>query len=159
MMDVSRRKFLGVFSASFAAILSIVSTTPATSRIAPLIGRAAPVSMLADALSLLGWSSFYENLNTDFEFSGLQSGRNGSRPASLRLVSMKDDDPLRKGASGNDSRCFVLTFSQSSRAARLRQNMYSVNHFALGAFELFISDPAVTEDGFSYTAVINRIVG
>jgi hypothetical protein len=158
-MDVSRRKFLGAFSASVAAILSIGSRAEGGSRSFGLLRRAAPEKMPADALSQLGWNSFNQNLYTDFEFSSLQAGRNSSRPARLRLVSIKDEDNLRKGAPGNESRCFVLTFSQSSRSQRLMQGTYAVNHFALGAFELFISDAGVADSGFTYTAVINRILG
>jgi hypothetical protein len=157
-MDVTRRKFLGVFSASVAAILSFGGRAHG---IRPLSRLIAPHSsrVTSDALSQLGWSSFNENLDTDFDFSSLQGDRHGARPARLRLVSMKDEDLSAKGESVNESRCFVLSFSQSSRATPLRQDTYTVDHFSLGRFELFISDAAVTDHGFTYTAVINRIVG
>lgn len=158
-MDVSRRKFLGAFSASVAALVSFRASAHGGQAFDGLIGRAGYPAMTFDALSQLGWNSFYENLETDFDFSSLQGGRRGARPARLRLVSMKDEDLFRKGASVNESRCFVLTFSQSYRAAPLRQDTYAVDHFALGRFELFISDAGVTDNGFTYTAVINRIVG
>ncbi len=151
-MDVSRRKFLGTLSASAAAVLSLGGIANGGSLFS---GAKLP----SDALSQLCWSSFYENLYTDFEFSSLQGGRNTARPARLRLNLMKDEDPLRKGASVNGSRCFVLTFSQSSRSAPLRQDTYAVNHFALGRFELFISEANLSGGEYVYTAVINRIVG
>ena len=156
-MDVSRRKFLGAFSATIAALLSFGGIAEGGS-LRRLLGHGAP-TQIPDALSQLGWSSFYENLYTDFEFSSPQVGRQTARPARLRLTAMKDEDRLRKNASDNGSRCFVLTFSQSSRAAPLRQDTYTVDHFALGRFDLFISDASVTEGGNIYTAVINRIVG
>jgi hypothetical protein len=158
-MDVSRRRFLGAFSASVAALLSFTSGARGGKEFAGLIGRVRPSGLTFDALSQLGWSSFYENLETDFDFSSLQGGRRGARPARLRLVSIKDEDLLRKGGSVNESRCFVLTFSQSSRATPLRQDTYAVDHFALGRFELFISDAGINDNGFTYTAVINRIAG
>ncbi len=158
-MHVSRREFLGAFSASVAGLLSFKSSAHGAQLFAGLIARSPSSRMTLDALSQLGWNSFYQNLETDFDFSSLQGGRRGARPARLRLVSMKDEDPLRKGWPVGESRCFVLTFSQSSRAAPLRQDTYSVDHFALGRFELFISAAGINDNGFTYTAVMNRIAG
>lgn len=158
-MDVSRRKFLGAFSSSVAGLLTFKASAHGAQVFADFVGRSPSSRMTLDALSQLGWNSFYQYLETDFDFSSLQGARRSARPARLRLVSMKDEDPLRKGWPVGESRCFVLTFSQSSKAATLRQDTYLVEHFALGRFELFISGAGINDYGFSYTAVINRIDG
>lgn len=158
-MDVSRRKFLGAFSASVAAILSFGGRVATGQTFFTRITGSPTGGISSDELAQLGWSSFNEHLETDFSFSSLQAGRRGARPARLRLVSIKDEDALRKDDSIKEPRCFVLTFSQASRSVPLRQDTYVVDHYALGRFELFISDAGVTDTGFIYTAIINRIEG
>ena len=103
-----------------------------------------------DALSRLGIDSFLPYVNTDFTFR-LPRGT-----ALLRLTDLSDsrpvDSPTRKLKQEN----FVLTFASRGRVT-LQQGTYHVEHFALGSFDLFITQGAVTSSQRSYTAVINRV--
>ena len=83
-----------------------------------------------------------------------------NRPIAFRLADIKNADQGSKGSS-NDPQCFVLLFKANAdgNLARLGQDTYAVEHFALGRFELFISDGSLIEGEFVHTAVINRIVG
>jgi hypothetical protein len=155
-MDKSRRSFLGTLAASVAAFLSFRGTGAAQNRSSRLVGLPAAVDVPGDTLGRLGWTSFYEQIDTDFEFSprGL---RRAKRPARLRLVGIRNSDTRSEESQAGDPKCFVLTFT--GRSAPLGQDTYSVSHPVLGKFELFISEAALIEGEYSYVAVINRLIG
>jgi hypothetical protein len=69
---------------------------------------------------------------------------------------MGQDESLRSVPAGGDPRCFVLTFKGTADSRRLEQNTYPVEHFALGRFDLFISEGNLVDNEYVYTAVINR---
>ena len=137
-MNISRRKFLGAAPVLTGAILSLRTS---------LFGQSAAGS---DALSELDWDSFYPFIGTDFTF-----GRGGNA-ASLKLISMRETAP--EGTKGADlKKCFVMRF-QGPYDKVLTQNTYSVNHFNLGEFDLFITDGGTKGREHYYTAVINRLI-
>jgi|ERR1043166_1864979 hypothetical protein len=139
-MRISRRNFLGTASAAVAAILQFKNVSFGQRRV---IGQ--------DALSLLSWSSFYPYITTDFTF-----GRGGNA-VSLTLVEMTDTRPATfRGPKGLE--CFVMKF-QGPFYQPLAQGTYQVNHFALGDFDLFITDGGRSGKRQFYVAVINRLVG
>jgi len=69
---------------------------------------------------------------------------------------MGQDASLRSVPAGGDARSFVLTFKGTADSRRLEQNTYPVEHFALGRFDLFISEGNLVDNEYVYTAVINR---
>ena len=148
-MKISRRNFLGALSASAAVVF-------------PLTGRALAASKSAfiapsDALAQLGWSSFYPYINTEFQFEVVISGQKPrTGRVGLTLSAMGQDASLRGVPAGGDPRCFLLTFKATADSRRLEQNTYPVEHFALGRFELFISEGNLVGNEYVYTAVINR---
>lgn len=68
-----------------------------------------------------------------------------------------DEQPAGKMIP-RDPDCFVMKFSEpaTDSTLRLSQNTYTVNHFALGSFDLFISEGSLVGSDYVYTAVINR---
>jgi|SRR6188768_1043090 hypothetical protein len=150
-MDSSRRKFIGILSASVAAFLSLRGTASAQRKSSRILTDAS-----TDPLSELGWSSFYRQLDTDFEFSP-RGAKRAKRPSKLRLTAMKNTDLRQEETQAGDPQCFVLNFT--SLSAKLGQDTYTVNHTVLGQFELFISEASFTEGEYCYTAVVNRVVG
>jgi hypothetical protein len=152
-MNNSRRNFLGKFATSVAAFVSFRTIGAAQTK----SSRSLPSGMAvaSEALARLDWNSFYHQLDTEFEFSlrGLVRAR---RPSRLRLAAIKSMDPDAERGACNP-RCFVLNFT--GRTAPLGQDTYAVNHPVLGRFDLFISEASVTEGEYTYTAVINRLVG
>lgn len=151
-MKISRRNFIGALSASVAAVFPFAASRQASALGKESIGKG------SDVLSQLNWRSFYPYLYTDFEFS---NGRRGTRAFTsnrLRLSAMSTDEPVTGKTILRDPACFVLTFSEpaSGSTLRLSQNTYTVSHFALGSFELFISEGNLAGSDYVYTAVINR---
>lgn len=147
-MKVSRRKFLAATPLALGAILP-------TSGLA--FGKAASVFGFktdgGDVLSRLTWDSFYPYITTNFRFSGADGNT-----VDLLLTRMDDTRPRGYQPSGNGDECFALTFSGPLRKS-LRQEVYSVEHFALGSFKLLITVLESKNRRNYYEAVINRIVG
>jgi len=154
-MNVSRRKFLVTFSASLATVFVSPGSASAGRGFRSLLGL--PVSG-GDALS---WKSLYPFIHTDFEFSRLGTKKRLSEVVRLRLDEMSNTDPASVESTEREPRSFVLTFKAdaSENAVSLRQDTYAVEHFALGRFELFISECSVADGMHLYSAVINRVVG
>src|SRR5437868_4447315 len=143
MNEFTRRKFLGTAMAAGAVI--------ATG--GDVIGQIASIRLDAagkDALSKLGWDAFLPFVNTDFTFG---EGRNA---VVLTLVDIKDLRPIGGKARSMGQESFVLKFTGPGRSP-LKQNTYSVNHFNLGDFELFITEGGKQGRLNVYTAVINRV--
>ena len=147
-MKITRRKFLETVPIAVGVAMTARGVVSGQRMGSVPVGG---VIGSGDTLSRLTWDSFYPYVNTDFTFTG-----NGSKSVSLRLTNMTDTKPadlkLRPGQE-----CFVLTFT--GLAARpLTQDKYSIDHFALGGFELFITTAGKTGRSQRYDAVVNRIV-
>ena len=151
-MNVSRRKFLVSFSASVATAFASAGAARAARAGGTSIGRAAGRH--------LSWNSLYPYIGTDFEFSHLED-RHQSLGLRLRLVSMSNSDAAAQSFE-REPQAFVLRFEARAdeNFGVLGQDTYAVEHFALGRFDLFISQgTAAGGDTYAYTAVINRVIG
>ena len=155
-MNVSRRKFLATFSASVAAAFVSAGSVSAVlgadaRRGATLAGRGGH--------GKLTWNSIYPYLETDFLFSGTNDNAT-SDSVRLRLVGMSNTDKAAQSFE-REPESFVLAFEARANDTRtvMSQDTYAVEHFALGKFELFISEGSLESDKHVYTAVINRVIG
>lgn len=152
-MKISRRNFIGALSASAAALFPFAARLDASSFGKTYFGKT------SDALSQINWRTIYPYLNTDFAFSSVARGARVSTVNNLRLSAMTSSAPAAGAKTGRrDPETFVLTFRERAgeNVTRLPQNTYTVDHFALGSFQLFISEGNLDEGDYVYTAVINR---
>ena len=143
MDKVTRRKFIGT-----AAVAGAVAASGAN-----VIGQIASLATTGagkDSLAKLGWDAFLPFVNTDFTFG------QGQNAVVLRLVDIKDSRPLGSKARSTRQENFVLKFTGPGRSP-LKDGTYSVNHFSLGDFELFITEAGQQGRLNVYTAVINRV--
>ncbi|MEP7075405.1 MAG: twin-arginine translocation signal domain-containing protein [Acidobacteriota bacterium] len=147
-MSISRRKFLGTAPAAIGAVLLIQDAVGQKA----LTGRLPKSALSTDVLSRLTWSSFLPYVNTDFTFRDT-SGRS----TTLVLTNMTDSKPEKFVQTSAKQECFAMTFKGPAKGS-LSQNTYSVEHFALGKFDLFITFLGKTSKSSTYTAVINRLV-
>ncbi len=144
-MKLSRRQFVSTVPFALAAILGFDKAGFAQSAARMLL----PQRAVPDALSQLSWSSFLPYINTDFTF-GM-----GGNAVTLRLLSMDDLRPVgTKPRAGQE--CFMMKF-QGPYAQPLNQGTYSVNHFLLGDFDLFITNGGRVRKNQYYVAIINRM--
>ena len=159
-MKISRRNFLGALSASLAAGIPAAGRSGTSGLALSMLGGPTAALPSADALSRLGWTSFYPYLNTQFEFSSLER-RRASEVTRLTLSAMVGDEPDGKTSGGTEPGCFVLKFMgrAGTDGPKLFQKTYAVEHFALGRFDLFVSDGDLVDGNYFYTAVINRVTG
>jgi hypothetical protein len=157
-MNVSRRKFLATFSASLATVFVSAGSASAGQALGSLLGKPGSSPLRGDALS---WNSLYPYLHTDFEFSSRDGSRRSNDAIRLRLFEMSNTDRESTDSSEREPRSFVLTFKADAHEnlVLLGQDTYAVEHFALGRFELFVSQGNVADEKHVYTAVINRVVG
>jgi hypothetical protein len=148
-MSLSRRAFLAATPLAVGAILPIKGLALDT-------GFSTEKSSARDAgdrLADLTWDSFYPYVTTNFAFTGDDGVR-----ADLTLTKMTDTRPRGYVAKTDGEECFSLTFRGPVRKA-LVQDVYAVEHFALGSFSLLITVVGQSKRGVLYEAVINRIVG
>jgi hypothetical protein len=146
-MSLSRRKFLAATPLAVGAILPIKGLA-----LDSLSAARSAASRLEEQLSRLTWDSFYPYITTNFAFSG-----NGAT-TDLTLTKMADTRPQGFRATGPGQECFSLTFLSPGKRA-LVQDVFQVEHFALGRFDLFITVVGKAKRGTLYEAVINRIAG
>ena len=147
-MKISRRKFLEATPLAVGAALQLKGLALGQGPGKQPLGGGYTI----DRLSQLSWASFYPYIYTDFSFTGKER-----RDIALKLTAMADTRPADfKAAAGQE--CFTMTFSGPLNRP-LTQDTYSVSHFALGNFRLFITDGERGRKNSIYTAVINRIVG
>ena len=141
-MKVSRRKFMVAAPVVVGAVLGLKGTA---------LGQRVDNDSLQETISRLSFTAFNTYTGTDFTF------RDGGEDLPFTLVSVTDTKPLSsKVARGQES--FVLKF-QGPYQHVLRSNTYSVDHFAIGGFDLFITDGGHGKSKEQYyIAVINRIV-
>ena len=147
MSKLSRRKFLG--SAVAVAGLAAAFDGNVLGQASVFGGGVAP----ADSLSRLGWDSFLPYVNTDFAFYSPASRR---RSTLLRLVEMTDSRPVRSRSRKAGQENFVLKFT-SAKELPFEDRTYSVNHFNLGDFDMFVTFAGRDGERSVYTAVINRV--
>lgn len=141
-MKVSRREFLATTPVVAGAML-------------PFKGMAfgKTTALDDDVLRGLTWDSFYPYINTSFTFRDETGNAVG-----LQLVRMDDTRPVGYKPRGNGDECFALIFSGPLKRP-LKQDVFLVEHFALGNFTLLITVLESKNKRHHYEAVINRIVG
>lgn len=144
-MKISRRKFLAAAPAAAGILMQLSGTGLGQSRLF------APVMAGSEGLARLGWSSFYGYVGTTFTFTDSEG-----RASDLRLTEMTDLRPAGFVSKDPFQERFVMAFAGSSKV-QLRQELYSVEHFALGRFDLTITFTGKNKRGSFYEAVINRI--
>jgi hypothetical protein len=142
-MKISRRKFLSAAPIAAGAVLclggaGIGQTSDSGSRTG------------ADSLSQLSWGSFYAYVGTTFTFRD-----SVGNAVDLRLAEMTDNMAAGKGSRNLRGECFSLVFSGPA-GSPLKQDVYSIEHFALGSFGLLITEGQTIKRRKSYEAVINR---
>lgn len=147
-MKVSRRKFLAATPLAIGAVLPAKGLALVNSLSLPG-GKTGD----GDLLARLGWDSFYPYVTTNFAFSDAEGNA-----VDLLLTRMEDAYPRGYKPRGDGDECFSLIFS--GRLSRpLTQDVYSVEHFALGSFRLFVTVLGTKDGRDHYEAVINRIRG
>jgi len=143
-MRISRRKFIRTSTAALGAVTLLGQTSAAQVRRRP---------RTVDVLSNLTWESFFIYQNTDFTFSD----QNGNQRV-LNLVKMTDLKPANFQQRFPGEECFAMTFSGPYSLRPWTQDTYSVEHFALGKFDLFITSGGRLRRSDFYQALINRII-
>jgi len=141
MKNITRRKFIGAAAATAGATLALKSTA---------LGKLTS-SSARSRLAQLDWAAFSKFQNTAFTFS-----KPGVAPVTLTLATIEDSRPAKKRTWKAGQECFVLHFTGAPRL-ELPQSTYSVNHFMLGNFDLFITEGRRTGRVRTFFAVINRV--
>jgi hypothetical protein len=147
-MKISRRKFIAAGGLAAAAAV-LAGSVPGQGYKGA--GLSAPAS--TDALSRLTWDSFYPYQTTDFTFTG-----GDGRITVLRLASMADLSPAGFKPKTKGEECFTLVFTGKAKQT-LSDGTYTVGHFALGQFDLFITVGGRSGKSNRYVALVNRITG
>ena len=147
-MRFCRRKFLATTTLAAGAVLPFGGVS-----LGQMTASDDVVAASGDPLSRLTWDSFYPYITTKFVFRDSKGSA-----VDLQLTEMADTSPKGFKATKRGEECFSLTFSGSARTP-LVQDVYTVEHFALGSFSLLITVAGRTRKNSTYEAVINRIVG
>ncbi|HLM00041.1 MAG TPA: hypothetical protein VK400_03235 [Pyrinomonadaceae bacterium] len=149
-MNIPRRRFIRNLG---AAALAAASLTSAGSIFAQTSGSAdglfmPPPESFADPLNYLTKAHFEPFVDTFVQV------RTGETKIQLRLIEVRDlkrEDNEKRSFRGES---FSLLFEDSLQA-RLPQEVYPIEHFALGEFSLLLVPTGIK--GNRYEAVINRI--
>jgi hypothetical protein len=155
-MTVSRREFLKAGTAiAFGAGLPLTLLGPAAAQSANSAQAesgayfAIPERSLKDPLGSFTMATFAGLLHNRFQ---LRVQRN--RQIQLTLINVTDlasSAPLT-----SEEECFSLLFRAPRGRESLRQNTYTMEHPALGAFRLFVVPMGGDRHARYYEAVINR---
>ncbi len=150
-MKISRRKFLAATPVAVGIVLQFKGVA-----LGKVSGKGlfpVPAAAGDDPLFRLTWDSFYPYVMTNFTF-----GDGTGSTVDLQLTKMLDTKPAGFETKLPGQECFSLTFRGPARRA-LVQDVYAVDHFALGSFALLITVIGKARKGILYEAVINRIAG
>jgi hypothetical protein len=148
-MTITRRRFIQNLGIGALAAVSLTSTGSIFAQISKTDGLfATPPESFSDPLNYLTKAHFEPFVDTFVQV------RTGEKQIRLRLIEVTE---LKRAA--NESRAFSgESFSllfQDSRPARLNQDVYPIQHFALGEFSLLLVPTGLK--GNRYEAIINRI--
>src|SRR6266850_2369081 len=155
-MPISRRIFLRA-----GAMFALGTAVPAKfakpamgqkshSNRAAVIGFRVPNASMSDPLTFFTKSTFAAHLGTEFR---LRQGR--SLSATVTLIEINDLMPTKTKVTGpvvGGRECFLLTFS----GKELPQGTYTVEHGALGKFQLLLVPSGPQGSSPQLEAVINR---
>jgi uncharacterized protein DUF6916 len=154
-MNVTRRKFLraGAVSALFAGL----TLGPSKLTFGQKKHKNAPPFPPPDSDPVFSFNAatFTPYVGTEFL---LAAGARGRRMAArLELVSDLQQDMRDRQVATHGGECFALIFRASALKRAPGQDVYRVEHAALGRFSLFLV-PGPARDGLvAYEAVINRL--
>ncbi len=153
-MSVPRRRFLksGALAAVAVGLLSkapLIAFGQDSTRSATQDGTyPIPYEAKTDRVFYFTKSTFDPYLDTDFTV------RAGVLVATLRLIEVEAcGSPAPKGAG----ECFSLTF-RADRTLSIARTIHTFDHYALGKFDLFVSETKMKNDPDTiyYVAVINH---
>lgn len=136
-MKISRRKFVAAAPLAAGVLLTAGNALSAS----PDTGGSASAELYA-------WDSFYPYVTTPFTFRS-----EAGEPVEMRLTQMTDNRTPAMGASGE---CFSLIFTGPADNA-LKHGVYTVEHFALGTFDLLVTRGVTRKSTVRYEAIINRM--
>ena len=141
-MSISRRKFI-----RWGTVAALVAGLPLRSSIVAFAQKVSNGTG-SDPLAFYTQATFTQYLNSIFRLRG-------PRTVDVTLVKVSDTFPAKATrAAGQES--FTLLFRGGSVA--LPQDTYTVDHAALGTFQLFLVPGGTDENGAqSYVATINRL--
>ena len=138
-MKITRRNFIAAAPVAVSVMTQLGGVT---------FGATNPAT---DRLALLTSATFLPYVGTDFTFRGLDGN-----VVRLTLISLEIRTPLNYVSTGRGEECFALKFSGPTRQP-LEQDVYTVDHFALRSFSLFITENGGLQGSRSYEAVFNRL--
>jgi hypothetical protein len=156
-MFISRRKFLQA-----GAVMAIAAGVPLTTDLVATKGQsssapqpsspgeAAPASpaVKSDTPSLYTKAAFTAYLNTSFRIRS-----KSTRAVEVKLVTIKDAGPIPDRMMAGKE-CFSLQFRGP---LKLQQDVYTIEHAALGKFDLLLVPVGKDKKGMYYEALINRL--
>lgn len=136
-MKISRRKFVAAAPLAAGVLLTAGNALSAS----PDTGGSA-------AAELFAWDSFYPYVTTSFTFRD-----SAGEPVEMRLTQMTDN---RTPAMVGSGECFSLIFTGPADNA-LKHGVYTVEHFALGTFDLMVTRGITRKGTVRYEAIVNRM--
>lgn len=144
-MKVSRRDFVIGLPAVGAAIVSLQTNVAGQVEITP------PPLQEPGPLASMDFQRFFQLQGTEFLFL------NKDRVlVPLRLEAVVDQRPLGQQKWGKGKENFMLKFSGHWRFP-LPQDTYSVSHFSVKDFQIFITNGGLVDGEYNYIAIINRM--
>lgn len=155
-MNFTRRKFLraGAVSALFAGL------TLAPSKL--IFGqkknkRTPPFALAPDTDPVFSFNAatFAPYIGTEFVLAGGARGR--STRARLEAVSDLQQDLRERRVATHPGECFALVFRAKASKRAPQQDVYRIEHDALGRFSLFLVPGPARDGSVAYEAVINRL--
>jgi hypothetical protein len=148
-MTITRRRFIQNLGTAAIAAAALTSAGGIFAQISKTDGLfVPPPESFSDPLNYLTKAHFEPFVDTFVQV------RKGEKQIQLRLIEvteLKREANERRSFSGES---FSLLF-EDSRKARLTQEVYSIQHFALGEFSLLLVPTGIR--GNRYEAIINRI--
>lgn len=154
-MTVTRRKFLraGVVSALFAGLTLSPSKLIFGQKKHKSTSPLAPHD--SDPVFSFNAATFTPYVGTEFLLAAGKRGRNTT--ARLELVSDLQLDLRERRVATHEGECFALVFRAPASKRAAQQDVYRIEHGALGRFSLFLVPGPVRDGSVAYEAVINRL--
>lgn len=151
-MNIPRRRFIRNLGVAAIAAASLTSTR--SSIFAQTSGATdglfmPPPESFSDPLNYLTKAHFEPFVNTFVEI------RAGEKQIQMQLIKVSDLNREANEKRSFRGESYSLVFEDSVKA-RLPQDVYQIEHFALGKFSLLLVPGGIEEN--HYEAIINRIV-
>jgi hypothetical protein len=148
-MNITRRGFIQNLGTAAIAVASLTSTGSVFAQISRTDELfAVPTESLSDPLNFLTRAHFVPFVNTFVKV------RAGEKQIQMRLIEVTDLNRQINEQRSIRGESFSLLL-EDSRKRRLAQEVYQIEHFALGEFSLLLVPVGI--NGQHYEAIINRI--